>query len=742
MDRVGNIVCRPARVVAPCPVKLTLLWAALCCGVPASVRAQDAANGIDSLPFEPRAPRDERVDDHIAAATFYAHARLLQLQDQPARALRRYQRAWRYDGDAVAILEQVVPLAQSLGRHHEAARYAVFVALRSLDDANLLTQLGHYLVEQGDARRAAALFEKALDLRRAGALDSRRVSLQIELGRLSLSFGESDEADRCFQEVRAAIERPQEYGMTKADVQQLLSQQQALYSTMGDCFLTAERFDDATDMFRRANTEKPDEATLSYNLARVAFSRKEFDAAREQLDVYFATKASTAGTAPYELLEEILQAGGELSEEAANAQSCNMLRRLHEQDPQNAPLGYALAGLLFERAEVQAARELYLKLLNASAASSAYQRLAEIASRQQDAGLLLQVAGQAIAASESLDVLAADDGERFPEQELLAAAIEQAKREAAAAVNARNQREAVAAALFAVRVKDKNSVRQLLAAALRGTDISPSKVRETVGLELFMYDQYALAGEVFRAAIDDEDVKEKPRFYFYLSGALEIDGRTDEALVAAEKVAKLRDDLPSFRIRPAWVLYHAKRYEEARRRYQSLLSTYDANQTSPDARETARDIRYVLSNICASQGKQEEAVEWLEQILDEFPEDSGALNDLGYLWADRGEHLHRALQMVQAAVASDPDSAAYRDSLGWAYYRLGRFDEAVRELEAAAESTPDGVILDHLGDAYAKAGRRSDALKTWTRAADAYDKSKDVDAARQVTLKINEESVQ
>ena len=53
------------------------------------------------------------------------------------------------------------------------------------------------------------------------------------------------------------------------------------------------------------------------------------------------------------------------------------------------------------------------------------------------------------------------------------------------------------------------------------------------------------------------------------------------------------------------------------------------------------------------------------------------MNDLGYLWADENQHLQRAYRMIQKAVEGDPDNAAYRDSLGWVLYRLGRIDEEV-----------------------------------------------------------------
>ena len=84
------------------------------------------------------------------------------------------------------------------------------------------------------------------------------------------------------------------------------------------------------------------------------------------------------------------------------------------------------------------------------------------------------------------------------------------------------------------------------------------------------------------------------------------------------------------------------------------------------------------------------------------PEDGlGTLNYLGYMWADRGEKLDQALELIQRAVALEPDNGAYVDSLGWAYFRLGRLSEARHHLEEAARLIPeDATILEHLGDLY------------------------------------------
>ncbi|WP_164096660.1 tetratricopeptide repeat protein, partial [Serratia marcescens] len=72
-----------------------------------------------------------------------------------------------------------------------------------------------------------------------------------------------------------------------------------------------------------------------------------------------------------------------------------------------------------------------------------------------------------------------------------------------------------------------------------------------------------------------------------------------------------------------------------------------------------------------------------------------------------GINLDEGLRLVRRAVELTPEDGYIVDSLGWAYYRMGRFDDAVTELERAIELKPeDPVVNDHLGDAYWRVGRQ------------------------------------
>lgn len=107
------------------------------------------------------------------------------------------------------------------------------------------------------------------------------------------------------------------------------------------------------------------------------------------------------------------------------------------------------------------------------------------------------------------------------------------------------------------------------------------------------------------------------------------------------------------------------------------------------------------------------------KALDLNPQQPQVLNYLGYTWVDQGTHLQEALKMIKEAVSSNPSDGYVVDSLGWAYYKLGRIDEAVKTLEQAVQLRPDSAeVNDHLGDAYWRAGRKLEARFQWNIAAE------------------------
>ncbi|MGB0904839.1 MAG: tetratricopeptide repeat protein, partial [Mangrovicoccus sp.] len=99
------------------------------------------------------------------------------------------------------------------------------------------------------------------------------------------------------------------------------------------------------------------------------------------------------------------------------------------------------------------------------------------------------------------------------------------------------------------------------------------------------------------------------------------------------------------------------------------------------------------------------------------PENPRVLNYLGYSLVEEGRKLDEALQMIELAVSKRPEDGYIVDSLGWVYYRLGRYEEAVDPMERAAMlMSTDPIVNDHLGDVYWAVGRKIEADFQWRRA--------------------------
>jgi tetratricopeptide (TPR) repeat protein len=106
-----------------------------------------------------------------------------------------------------------------------------------------------------------------------------------------------------------------------------------------------------------------------------------------------------------------------------------------------------------------------------------------------------------------------------------------------------------------------------------------------------------------------------------------------------------------------------------------------------------------------------------KKVLASDPEHASTLNYLGYMLADQNMKLEEALGYIKRAVDLDPANGAYLDSLGWAYFRLGKFELAEDNLlKASQKINSDPTVQDHLGDLYQKTGRLKLAATHWERA--------------------------
>ena len=137
--------------------------------------------------------------------------------------------------------------------------------------------------------------------------------------------------------------------------------------------------------------------------------------------------------------------------------------------------------------------------------------------------------------------------------------------------------------------------------------------------------------------------------------------------------------------------------------------------------KTSRDslrLRFAIGSLHEREGRMPEAISTFESILMADSNHHQSLNYLGYMLADRGERLDYARSLIERAVRLEPSNAAYLDSYGWVFYRLGQFNEALKQLEKAAGMVSDATVFDHLGDAYKAINLGDQARLWWQRALD------------------------
>jgi tetratricopeptide (TPR) repeat protein len=140
----------------------------------------------------------------------------------------------------------------------------------------------------------------------------------------------------------------------------------------------------------------------------------------------------------------------------------------------------------------------------------------------------------------------------------------------------------------------------------------------------------------------------------------------------------------------------------------------------------------MLANMYYEANFTSEVEHELREALRIDPDFHEASNFLGYFFAERGEELDEALQLIETALEAQPDNGAYMDSLGWVYYKQAteriddeRLDLAIDKLIEAVNTSPDPEIYKHIGEIYYSLGRWEEARKYWEEAVAEFPEYKD-----------------
>ncbi|MCX6623716.1 MAG: tetratricopeptide repeat protein, partial [Acidobacteria bacterium] len=262
---------------------------------------------------------------------------------------------------------------------------------------------------------------------------------------------------------------------------------------------------------------------------------------------------------------------------------------------------------------------------------------------------------------------------------------------------------------------------------------------EKLGLMYRMNEQYDEAAETFRV-IGQMDPDLTPRSEAQVIDTWRMGKDFAKALEASDAAQKKYPDDRVLKTVRANLLADMGRNNEAAQQMKSLLDGKNDRDTwlslaqiyekSKDFEEMAKSldeagklstskdekeaIHFMRGAMFEKQKRFDAAEEQFRKVIDLNPQNSSALNYLGYMFADRNVRLQEAQDLISKALDQDPNNGAFLDSLGWVYYRQGKLAEAERALVRAIERvSKDPTVHDHLGDVYFRLGKIKDAITQW-----------------------------
>ena len=192
-----------------------------------------------------------------------------------------------------------------------------------------------------------------------------------------------------------------------------------------------------------------------------------------------------------------------------------------------------------------------------------------------------------------------------------------------------------------------------------------------------------------------------------------------------EQIGNAATRKPSFYILLASLYREEEALEQGKGIYEQALRLYPEDA----------DILYNYGIFLEKTGKSEDAMVKMQAVIALDPDNSAALNYVGYTWADKNINFDKALEYIKKAIELMPDDGYIRDSLGWIYFKMGDVKQAIVELEKASEMVEDDpVIKEHLGDVYLQANQLEKALAAYETS---YEQYEEEEKKKNIADKIN-----
>ncbi len=197
-------------------------------------------------------------------------------------------------------------------------------------------------------------------------------------------------------------------------------------------------------------------------------------------------------------------------------------------------------------------------------------------------------------------------------------------------------------------------------------------------------------------------------------------GKIDEAAADLKKLLSGKDD------RDIYVSL-ANTYEKGKR-WDDMGKALDAAEKISDSTEDKSGIWFMRGAMLERMKKLDKAEVEFRKVLKADPDNAGAMNYIGYMLADANLRLEESLDLITKALDIEPGNGAYLDSLGWVQYRLGRLEDAEKNLRRALDKTPrDPTVHDHMADILMKESKVKEAVAQWESSLKEWDTSSPTD---------------
>jgi tetratricopeptide (TPR) repeat protein len=225
----------------------------------------------------------------------------------------------------------------------------------------------------------------------------------------------------------------------------------------------------------------------------------------------------------------------------------------------------------------------------------------------------------------------------------------------------------------------------------------------------------AVAKEAVQKMPNDRDLR------MVLDAQLADTGEFDKSVADIRTMLKGGPEDREVYLRLGIIFTRAKRWDDA------LQALAKAEQLSTKSDDKAY-VSFLRGDLYQRQKMFDQAETEFKKVLavtaPSDPQSAATLNYLGYMNADRGVKLDESLNFVKQALSLDPNNGAYLDSLGWVYFKLGKYDLAEENLtKAEAHMGTDPTVQEHLGDLYQETGRLKLAAAHWDRAVQEWTKT-------------------